>query len=98
MKTSNASANGTSYFGHTVTATPGKLKEVLGNPTFNYNDGLDKVNIEWIMENENGDVFTVYDWKIGHSILDNDVIHWHIGGFNAAVTAKAKEELEACIG
>lgn len=93
MKTTSATANGTSFFGSTITSTPAQLKAILGKPTYNFNDGLDKVNLEWVIENDNGDVFTVYDWKTGHGISDDAVIEWHIGGYNAEVTNTARRDL-----
>ena len=40
-KLSNKSAAGTSFHGHTVTATPNQLIEALGEPQFGCNDGQD---------------------------------------------------------
>ena len=46
------------------------------------------------MELENGNVFTIYDWK-NYFILDMDrSIEWHIGGHNSLTTGKALAELE----
>lgn len=92
MKKTSASANGTSFFGSTISATPAEMKEVLGEPSFDFYDG--KINFEWVLENENGDVFTVYDWKEGRYISDSTVIEWHIGGYNAEVTNAASDELD----
>lgn len=93
MKKTKKSANGTSFFDHTVAATAEQLMKVIGKPTFNYNDGVDKVNMEWIMELDNGDVFTIYDWKHYRPIQHDEPISWHIGGRNARVTWDAKTQL-----
>jgi hypothetical protein len=66
---------------------------VLGEPECAINDGEDKVNFEWEMETDDGDVFTVYDWKEYRSLNENEMIEWHIGGHNKNVTELAKEEI-----
>ena len=44
-------------------------------------------------ETDNGDVFTVYDWK-EYTVLDeHEIIEFHIGGMNKAVTEQAKNEI-----
>ena len=55
--------NGTSFFNDFVYATPNEMKYLLGEPTFEQNDGKGKVNMEWFLEMEDGNVITVYDYK-----------------------------------
>ena len=61
MKKTNKTANGTSFHDVTITATPQQLITILGEPNNNSGDG--KVNMEWVGENNNGDLITIYDWK-----------------------------------
>ena len=97
MKKTSQSANGTSFHDTTICCSVATLKEVLGDPDYDGNDGQDKVNFEWVMETENGDVFTVYDWKEYHSLSENQTVTWHIGGNNAGVTKNAKLEIRKAI-
>ena len=97
MKQTDKSANGTSFHNHTFTATVADLRRVLGQPKFESNDGEDKVNFEWVMETEAGDVFTVYDWKEYRSIDEDEDIEWHIGGHSGGVTEMALKEIEAAL-
>lgn len=94
MKKTTKSVNGTSFHCHTFKSTPNQLISLLGSPSYIENDGENKTNIEWHMELENGNVFTIYDWK-NYFILDMDgSIEWHIGGHNSLTTGKALAELE----
>jgi len=97
MKKTTKSADGTSYHLHTVTASVKQLKSILGEPWFNDNDGKDKVNFEWVLEAETGDVFTVYDWKNYRTIDENEQIKWHLGAHSEIVTMIAKDEIEAVL-
>jgi len=88
---------GTSFFGTTITETAAILRNFLGDPTFENNDGLSNINLEWEMElvdNVNPVVvFTVYDWEIFRLINDEEVIEWRIGGYSKEDTDNAREEL-----
>lgn len=93
MRPTNKTVNGTSFHGDTITTTLGVLKRVLGNP--HYTGGVeDKVQNEWEMETNSGEVFTVYDWKTYRPYTDNDLIEWHIGGHDEKTTQQAQQELE----
>ena len=94
MKQTKQSPVGTSYHMHTISATVNQLKSVLGEPEYNPNDGRDKVNFEWEMETDNGDVFTVYDYKEYRTISEDEIIEWHIGGKSSSVTALAQSEIK----
>lgn len=85
------SATGTSFHGITFKATAKELIEVLGNPDYRSYDF--KVNMEWVRELDSADVFTIYDWKNYHFFNEEDIMEWHIGGFNKQITEKAKEEI-----
>jgi hypothetical protein len=93
MKRTDKIANGTSFHDHTFTATVDDLRNVLGQPKFESNDGQDKCNFDWIMETEDGTVFTVYDWKEYRQLAEDEVIEWHIGGRSGADTEKALLEI-----
>ena len=95
MKSTNKSTGGTSFHGTTFSATVQDLRKALGLPEYEQNDGEDKINFEWVLETEDGEVFTVYDWKEYHE-LDEEMedIDWHIGGNSKAITEKALEEIE----
>jgi hypothetical protein len=71
-----------------------ELIKVIGEPTYVVNDGEDKVNIEWELEDDNGNVITIYDWKEYRKIGYDEKINWHIGGKNKDITDNAKEEIE----
>ena len=93
MKQTDKSANGTSFHNHTFTATVDDLRNVLGQPKFESNDGQDKVNFDWIMETEDGEPFTVYDWKEYRQLDENEDIEWHIGGRSGLTTGQALSEI-----
>jgi hypothetical protein len=93
MKATNKSAFGTSFHDTTILASVSTLKQILGIAEYDANDGNGKTNFEWIMETDNGDVFTVYDWKEYHVLDENEIIKWHIGGNNKNVTAQAFDEM-----
>jgi len=92
MKPTNKSLSGTSFHMSTVNATVNELKQVLGKVHYT-GDIDDKVQNEWLMELEDGTVFSVYDWKEYCQYNDDKVIEWHIGGFNQESTERAKNEL-----
>jgi hypothetical protein len=89
MKPTNQSPNGTSFHKITLDTTLGSLRKVLGAPRM----GDDKSQFEWVKETEDGDVFTVYDWKEDSKIDPNQTIRWHIGGKNKLATLTAKLEI-----
>lgn len=84
---SNAEISGTSFITE-VTASYDALRRALGLP--NDGDGF-KVTTEWIVQGDDGSVWTVYDWK-ATSAYDGDLpdvetfltemqpYGWHIGG------------------
>jgi hypothetical protein len=45
------------------------------------------------METEDGEVFTVYDWKEYRQLDENEDIEWHIGGRSGLTTGKALSEI-----
>jgi hypothetical protein len=97
MKATTKEPNGTSFHNTVINCSITTLKKVLGKPEHYTNDGSDKVNFEWVMETNNGDVFTVYDWKEYRSLNENEMIEWHIGGFDKPTTEQAKREIREAI-
>lgn len=93
MKPTTQDADGTSFHDTTIITSVKQLTEILGEPCYDGNDGEDKVNYEWIMETDDGDVFTVYDWKEYRSINETERIRWHIGGHSKRVTEQALKEM-----
>lgn len=94
MKKSDKNPNGTSFHSSVIIATVSQLRKAIGEPDMECNDGGDKVNFEWHCETEDGDVFTVYDWKEYRRLSEDEEIEWHIGGHSRKVTEKACEEVE----
>lgn len=93
MKQTFKSPVGTSFHDTVIRTTINKLTKVLGRPDYFSNDGKDKVNIEWRMETENGDVFTVYDYKEYRPLDFDEIIEFHIGGMSGKVTYEAFVEI-----
>lgn len=87
-------ASGTSFFNDTIHATAQELIELIGPPTFDTNTGEDKVNLEWVCKNKNGEIVTIYDWKYYCPLSMNELVVWHLGGKNGLETAGGKRELE----
>jgi hypothetical protein len=92
-KLTEKSANGTSFYDTVIRTTVNKLVEAVGKAQWENNSGDDKTNFNWICETEDGDVFTIYDWKEYRSIRLDETIEFHIGGESKSITDKAKREL-----
>jgi hypothetical protein len=45
------------------------------------------------METEDGEVFTIYDWKEYRMIDVNEKIEWHIGSFSKGNSLDAQSEV-----
>ena len=97
MKKTNKRVSGTSFHDSVVIASVDQLIQVLGEPNEDSNTGFDKVNFEWEMELESGEVFTVYDWKEYRMLRTDEMIEWHIGGFNGTVTDLAAEQINQAL-
>jgi hypothetical protein len=92
MKKTYKDVVGTSFYNVTLESSVKDLTNVLGEP-YDNNTGDDKVNFEWEMETDNGDVFTVYDWKEYRVLNKSEIITFHIGGKNEEITKQAKNEI-----
>lgn len=93
-KSTNQDTSGTSFHMTVIVTSVNELISALGEPQYAANDGNDKVNFEWHCQTDEGDVFTIYDWKEYRSISNDEQIEWHIGGDNASITSTAAVELE----
>jgi hypothetical protein len=93
MKETQKSACGTSFFGSTIKMSLNELINILGQPKYFDNSGINKSNVDWILETESGDVFTVYDYKEYRVLSMDEIIEWHIGGNCLSVTEEAKREI-----
>ena len=49
------------------------------------------------METEGGELFTVYDWKEYRTLDEDEIIEWHIGGYNEASTIDALNEMGSAL-
>lgn len=97
MKPTTQSANGTSFHSSTVNATVNQLRQILGEPLMEDNTGEDKVNFEWEMETEDGEIFTVYDWKEYRPISKDELIEWHIGAKHWTASNRAEQEIKTAL-
>ena len=95
MKKTSKSPNGTSFYNDVFNASVSDLRKILGIPFSETNDG--KVNFEWVMETEEGEVFTVYDWKEGRVLDEDELIEWHIGGHSSFATDLAVNEIAGAL-
>ena len=93
-KKTNSSTSGTSFQDVTILASVQDLTKALGEPTIQDNTGEDKTNFEWDLETEEGDVFSLYDWKEYREISDIETIEWHIGSFSKSISNVAKMEIQ----
>ena len=93
-KKTNKSATGTSFHNTYLYTTVGRLLKLFPDSCSN-GDGGYKSYYEFTLETENGDVFTIYDWKEGYDNGLNREIEFHIGGRNQMVTEQARRELQA---
>ena len=89
----NKSADGTSFHGVTFKASVNQITSSFGEPTIHDNTGEDKTNFEWEMETNEGEVFTIYDWKEYRKLDLNEKIVWHIGSMEALGSKKALKEI-----
>ena len=90
FKQTTQSPIGTSFHDTIINASVNDLTKVLGEPQYDANHGTDKINFEWMMELNDGSVFTVYDYKEYRVLDKREIIEWHVGGLNGLVTERAK--------
>ena len=90
FKQTTQSPIGTSFHDTIINASVNDLTKVLGEPQYDANHGTDKINFEWMMELNDGSVFTVNDYKEYRVLDKREIIGWHVGGLNGLVTERAK--------
>lgn len=93
MKNTLKSTGGTSFLGDTILTSINELKKINLYPTYEQNNGENKVNIFFDCETESGEPFTIYDWKLYRPIGLDEEILFHIGAFNQKASEQAKNEL-----
>jgi hypothetical protein len=93
MKSTIKSANGTSFHDTTFRASVAAVRQILGQPQCEQNDGRDKCNFDWKMETDDGTIFTVYDWKEYRALQEGEIVEWHVGGKSRTDTEKALTEI-----
>jgi hypothetical protein len=74
--------NGTSFYDVTIKTSINQLTKVLGEPSIQDNTGEDKVNAEWQVITEDGVVGKIYDWKEYRRLDRDDLVEFHIGGYD----------------
>ena len=84
--------DGTSFHGVTIRATVEQLTNAFGEPD-DKNTGEDRVNFVWDMETEDGEVFTIYDWKEYRVLKSDEIVTWHIGAKSKSDSNVAEREL-----
>jgi hypothetical protein len=87
------STDGTSFHGVTIRASVDQLTKAFGDPTIVDNTGDDKVNFEWDMETDEGEVFCIYDWKYYRPLSSDEIVTWNIGSKSKSVSWYAEREL-----
>ena len=85
--------DGTSFHRVVIRATVDQLISAFGDPSMEYNKGDDKVNFRWDMETDEGEVFTIYDWKEGRPLRSDEFVTWHIGAKSESDSRIAQREL-----
>jgi len=83
----------TSFHGITIRASVEQLTKAFGEPSMEYNTGEDKVNFEWEMETDEGEVFTIYDWKYYRPLKSDEIVTWNIGSKSKSVSWDAENEI-----
>ncbi len=93
MKKTLNTANGTSHHGQVFITSRADLEKVFGPP--HYEDGPEeKVQAEWVFETQEGDVFTIYDWKEYRHYSPQKAIEWHVGAHTSGAAHRALQEIE----
>jgi len=96
MKPTNKSASGTSYWEDTLTTTVNEIKRAFPDAIDDGGDGGYKSYHSFVFETDNGDIVTIYDYKIG-PFKNNDIVEFHIGGASKKITSAAKRVFESLI-
>jgi hypothetical protein len=79
--------DGTSFHGDTILASCNDIRSKLDVDVTCY--WGDKTHFEFELELEDGTPFTIYDWKEGDWVEEDDVLYYHIGAHTAEDSHKA---------
>jgi len=91
------STDGTSFHGVTIRASVDQLTKAFGDPTIVDNTGEDKVNYEWDMETDEGEVFCIYDWKYYRPLRSDESVEWNIGSRSESISREARGEINKAL-
>lgn len=93
-------SNGTSFQGN-IDESYQKLKKVFG-PANSNGDGH-KVDVEWILQFEDGTIATIYNYKNGRNYLGSEglpktkIEDWHVGGYSEKAVTNVKKVLNGAL-
>lgn len=100
----DADCNGTYLVGE-ISLSPQKLTEIFGEPM--EGDGY-KISMEWLFEDSEGNVYTLYDWKetslydygLPHpfEVANRPLVNFHIGGHRGTNVAEFGKWLKSQTG
>ena len=85
-----------SFHGQTFFASVDDIKAVFGEESY-VSDISDKSQHEWVLENENGEIVNIYDWKEYRRYSNSDVIEWHIGTLKSETSVNALKEIKSVL-
>lgn len=92
LRKSESKAIGTSFHGITIRGSVNQLSEVIGEYS-KLNSGDGKVVYQWILETEENEVVTIYDWKMYREVGMDEEIEWNVGGHSKKSTEKTREKI-----
>jgi len=84
--------SGTSYQGSVMTSLS-NLKNIFEAPSVTYADIDSKTRNEYLIEFDDGLVATIYDYKEYRAYDDDEILEFHIGGFNALTVSRIQNLL-----
>ncbi len=90
---SDKSSVGTSFHGTTIDSSLNELIELFGEPQYKSYDTDEDMQYEWTLEDQDGNIITVYDWKEDRDISETEIITFNVGGANMYITETASEFL-----
>ena len=89
-------ANGTFLQGY-IRADYGLLVNLFGIPSFAFSS---KTDWDWTIQFDDGTVATIYNYKNGPNygyptVTGDDIVEWHVGGYNQQAMENVKRVLTA---
>lgn len=94
FKKTTRSVSCISFTGATINTSVEILTILFGKPSVERNSGREETNYEWHLENENGTIFTIYDWRSDYALDFTESVEWHIGSDGSYTSMQAKEAIE----